>query len=245
MKRRYIFWVALILAAIFLSSLLFPRIDQFMAARTQAKARISVAQTNEQNQEDNAANPVDFNALKKGNSDIYAWLYVPDAEINEPILQNSEDSQYYLTHNSVGSMDDSGALFTESTYNSLDFSDPATVIYGKNTRSGRLFSNLQSSFSSSAELSENGQVIVYLPDKEIHYTVFAAVPFRSYHILHYFSFKNPERYQMFLEIVQSIRTVDAYWNSAVEVTPEDQLLILSTTRSGNSNMCYLVLAKRI
>lgn len=239
--------VAALLVLGFLGALFLPRIGQFRAARVEAAVRSKVAQAErpEQTSGDGYVSPVDFTALQEQNSDIYAWLYVPGAGISEPILQREGDSQYYLSYSSIGSMDDAGALFTENEYNSRNFSDPATVIYGKDGRSGRLFSPLQESFSSDAEIAENGEVVVYLPEEEIHYQVFAAVPFRNYHLLHYFSFKNPGRYQMFLEIVDSIRTVDAHRDQSVEVTPEDQMLILSTTRKGTRNTCYLVLAKRI
>ena len=231
----------------FLGLLFLPRIGQFQAAKVEAEVRSSVAQAErpEQTAGDEYVSPVDFAALRAGNSDVYAWLYVPGAGISEPLLQREDDSQYYLTHSSIGGTDEAGALFTESAYNSRDFSDPATVIYGRDGRPGRLFSSLQETFSSDAELAENSEVVVYLPEEEIHYQIFAAVPFRNYHLLHYFSFKNPGRYQMFLEIVDSIRTVDAHRDGSVEVTPEDQMLILSTTRKGTHNTCYLVLAKRI
>ena len=87
--------------------------------------------------------PVDFAALQEENKDIYAWLYIPGTGINEPLVQRGDDSYYYLTHDSAGKEDQSGALFTETAYNQKDFSDPAVVIYGKNTAKGRLFDGLQ------------------------------------------------------------------------------------------------------
>lgn len=248
MKRRYIVLGAIVLIILlFLGTLFLPRLGQFQAASTESKVRASVAELGGQNGQTSGegyVSPVDFEALWEQNGDIYAWLYVPGTDINEPLLQREWDDQYYLSHSSVGSMDESGALFTESKYNSKDFSDPATVIYGKNTREGRLFGNLQAAFSSASGLEEHNEIIVYLPDQEIHYTVFAAVPFRNYHILYYFAFDNPNRYQMFLEVVDATRTVDAQRDHTVEVSPEDQMLILSTTRTGSTSISYLVLAKR-
>lgn len=231
---------------IFLGALFLPRIGQFRAASALAKARSSVTQVGEQSRApgESYVSPVDFETLQAGNSDIYGWLYIPGTEINEPLVQRDGDSQYYLTHSSLGSEDDSGALFTESAYNSKDFSDMATVIYGKNTEKGQLFSDLQTVFSSNSGLKEHNEVIVYLPDEEIHYTVFAAVPIRSNHLLYYYDFDNPNRYEMFLKVVDSVRTVDAHRDSSVEVVPGDQLLILQTNRGSSSLICYLVLAKR-
>nr|MCR5407248.1 hypothetical protein [Lachnospiraceae bacterium] len=55
---------------------------------------------------------VDIAALRTKNPDIYAWLYIPEAGIDEPVLQNSEDINYYVTHNADGQSDENGAVFT-------------------------------------------------------------------------------------------------------------------------------------
>lgn len=189
--------------------------------------------------------PVDFAALQAANRDIYAWLYIPGAGVNEPLVQREDDSYYYLTHDSAGKEDPSGALFTEAAYNRKNFSDPAVVIYGKNTTQDRLFDGLQAAYSSPSGLEECKEVIIYLPEEELRYEAFAAAPFRNYHLLHYFDFANETRYRAFLQTVDSVRTIDANRNRDVAVAPGDPLLILSTTRIGHSTMSYLVLAKRV
>lgn len=246
MKRRYIIGgiaaaIVLLLAAIFL-----PRLGMIRAARAEKAARAAVAQTGAQTQTsgDGYASPVNFDALRAGNSDIYAWLYIPGAGISEPLLQREGDSSYYAQHNSMGGADADGALFTDSQHSAKDFSGLATVIYGKNTWEGRLFSGLQAAYSSASGLRENSEIIVYLPGEEIHFTALAAAPFRNYDISYYFNFNVPARYQTFLDLIRSIRTVDSHWNDEVDITTSDQLLILSTPRSGNTNTSYLVLAKR-
>lgn len=249
MKRRYIVIGSIVLVMlIFLGVLFLPRMGQFRAASALTETRASVVQAAEQGGQTSGegyVSPVDFKTLQAGNSDIYGWLYIPGTEINEPLLQRDGDNQYYLSHNSLGMEDEVGALFTESEYNAKDFSDIATVIYGKNTQDGRLFSQLQTLYSSGSSLEEYGEVIVYLPDQEIHYQVFTAAPIRSNHILYYYDFENPKRYEMFLEVVDAVRTVDAHRDYSVEAAPGDQLLILQTNRGRSTNICYLVLAKRI
>ena len=47
----------------------------------------------------NVDTPVSFDELKAQNSDIYAWIYIPDTNINYPVLQNSEDDNFYLRGN--------------------------------------------------------------------------------------------------------------------------------------------------
>lgn len=189
--------------------------------------------------------PVDFASLQTSNPDIYAWLYVPGTEINYPILQREGDDGYYLQRNSQGQPDKNGALFTESAYNSRDFSDPVTIIYGHHMRSGAMFGNLQKDYSAADSLEERGEIVVYLPEEEIRYQVFAGVPYSGIHILHYYDFSIPVVYEAFLNEIHSIRELNANVRPDVEVGPEDQLLILSTCLQGNNKNRYLVLAKRM
>lgn len=241
MKRRY--WAgaaaAAVLCAVCAALLLWPKENRVIG---QARAAVENAAPTEN---ESYHCPVDFAALRAENKDIYAWLYIPGTGINEPLVQRTDDSYYYLTHDSAGKEDQSGALFTEAAYNKKDFSDPAVVIYGKNTSKGRLFDGLQASYSSPAGLEEYKEVIIYLPEEELRYEVFAAAPFRNYHLLHYFNFGNETRYRAFLQAVDSVKTMDANRNKGVAVTPGEALLILSTTRIGSSDMSYLVLAKRV
>ena len=43
---------------------------------------------------DGVSNPVDFSTLKKTNPEIFGWLYVPDTNIDYPLLQSRERDDY-------------------------------------------------------------------------------------------------------------------------------------------------------
>lgn len=188
------------------------------------------------------ASPVDFEALRAANPDIYAWLYIPDTKINYPILQREDDDSYYLTHGSDGAPSKAGAVFTESTYNARDLSDPVTVIYGHHMRSGDIFGDLQKLYSAPGGMEEHQEIRVYLPERELSWRVFAAVPFNMRHILYYHDFSDPAVFQAFLDQVLSVRSINASFDETVEVSAGDQLLILSTCLQGDSKQRYLVLA---
>nr|WP_325300544.1 class B sortase [uncultured Oscillibacter sp.] len=189
--------------------------------------------------------PVDFESLWAVNEDIYAWLYIPGTEVSYPLLQREGDDGYYLSRNSQGETDKNGSLFTESAYNSKDFSDPVTVVYGHHMRSGAMFGNLQADYASGDFSGERGEVMVYLPKEEICYRVFAGVPYSGTHILYYYDFSIPVVYEAFLDQIFSTRGLNANIREDAEVTPEDQLLILSTCLQGNNKRRYLVLAQRV
>ena len=230
LRKKYWLGVAAAVCLLLAAFLLWPTSEQVVE-----EARETLENTN----------TVDFDALRRENKDIYAWLYIPGAGISEPLLQREGDSLFYLTHNCVGEVDEAGALFTESGYHQKDFSGDAAVIYGKNTEPGRQFGALQASYSSLDGLIENEKIIIYLPGETLQYQAFAAAPFRNYHLLHYFDFSNETRFRTFLQTVRSVKAVDASWNEAVTVDPGDSLLILSTMRFGSADDTYLVLAKRV
>lgn len=186
--------------------------------------------------------PIDFQSLQEMNPDIYAWLYIPGTEINYPLLQREDDDSFYLDHNSAGESAKQGALFTEGVYNSKDFMDPVTIIYGHHMRSGEMFGNLQALYSAEGGLDEFGEIIIYLPESELHYQAFAGVPYNKKHILAYHDFENPDVFQTFVEEALSVRSLNAVVNNEADVSPEDQLLILSTCLQGNNQRRYLLLA---
>lgn len=187
--------------------------------------------------------PIDFDALQAQNPDIYAWLTVPNTDIDYPLVQRAGDDDFYLTHDSDGNENATGAIFTESAYNGTSMDDPVTVAYGHQMHTGAMFGNLQALYSGPDSLTDYGEIVVYLPEKELHYAVFAAVPYDNRHILYNFDFTSARRYNAFLNSIYDVRAIGAQFSETVVPSTDDKLLILSTCLQGNSQKRYLVLAK--
>lgn len=84
---------------------------------------------------------VDFDGLKSVNSDVIGWIYVPDTEINYPIVHTS-DNDYYLDHLVDRTQNPAGAIFLD-TRNPSDFSDLHSIIYGHHMKNGSMFAALK------------------------------------------------------------------------------------------------------
>lgn len=54
---------------------------------------------------------IDFAELSSINPDIYAWIRIPDTQIDYPVLQREEDDTYYLRHNSSGRYAFAGSIY--------------------------------------------------------------------------------------------------------------------------------------
>lgn len=46
-------------------------------------------------------NPIDFKSLQQQNSDIYSWIYIPNTNVNYPVLQSHLDDNLYLDHDII------------------------------------------------------------------------------------------------------------------------------------------------
>lgn len=183
--------------------------------------------------------PVDFEALWETNPEIYAWIYIPDTEINYPVLQHDGDNAYYLHRNEAGNYFSGGCIYSED-YNSKDFTDRMTVLYGHNLRSGKMFAGIND-FADVNYFDEHRYMYVFLPDRELVYEIFAAYPHSNEHLLINHDFDNREEYEEFFEEALSTKSLQA--NFLEGVSPEfknDKVLTLSTCFRRNNQQRYLL-----
>ena len=188
---------------------------------------------------------VDFDALQALNPDIYAWLEIPGTDISYPVVQNPYNDSYYLRTNSDGNYSAGGAIFSESTYNGTDFTDPVTILYGHHMNAGNLmFGHLQDYYSDPEFLASDVHIRIYTRAGMQEYAVFAAIPFNRSHILYYNDMHNSYAFSEFFDSVMGIRELGAYVNEdhAPSDPETDRVLILSTCLAGDNTRRFLVMA---
>lgn len=184
--------------------------------------------------------PIDFAQLQSMNPDIYAWIKVPGTVIDYPIAQSETDNSYYLNHSVEHDENKAGAIFTED-YNTKTFEDPNTVIYGHGMANGSMFDGLHQ-YMDRDFFDQNKEVIIYMPDKILHYQIFAAYLYDNRHLLQSFNFDNKDIYQAYLDMVFGIRDMKSNIDTAASVTADDKIITLSTCYAGMDNRRYLVQA---
>lgn len=184
--------------------------------------------------------PIDFAALQEQNPDVYAWITVPGTAIDYPILQKAGDNGYYLTHTIDNTESPEGAIFTED-YNSKDFEDVNTVIYGHDMKNGSMFQSLHN-YMDKSFFDEYRDIVIYTPDSIRHYQIFAAYLYDDRHLLQSFEFDNKIIYQAYLDSIFSMRDMNAFVDSSAEVGTDDKIITLSTCYGTQSDKRYLVQA---
>lgn len=187
-----------------------------------------------------ADNPIDFDMLADINPDIYAWIEIPDTQIDYPVAQSAEDDSFYLHHNMYQEPEFAGCIYTEMV-NSKDFSDPMTVMYGHNMRNGSMFQNLHL-FAEPEFFEEHPYFYVYTPTHKLTYEVFAAYEYNDNHLLNSFDFSDDKVFEEYLEDVQKGVAMGQQIRTEQRVTKEDKVLTLSTCMGDQTSSRFLVQA---
>lgn len=93
-----------------------------------------------ENKESNTIS-VNFDNLTNTNKDTIGWLSITNTNISYPVVQ-SNDNDYYLTHNFYNENSDSGWLFADYR-NNFDNLSQNIIIYGHNRIENTMFGTLK------------------------------------------------------------------------------------------------------
>ncbi len=184
---------------------------------------------------------IDFAGLQEDKcEDIYAWLTVPGTDVDYPVVQHPEDPSYYLRRDLDGSYATHGCIYTEY-YNSKDWDDPNTVLYGHNMRNGTMFATLHN-YEDPVFFEEHPYVYIYSPGMTRVYRVFAAYEYTNVHLLLGFDMWDEEVFEEYLESIFDEDGLNNNFNTGIELNSSDKIVTLETCVYGKSEKRYLVQA---
>lgn len=83
---------------------------------------------------------INFDELRKINSDVVGWIVIEGTQVNYPIVQGNNNS-YYLNHSFDRKWSSYGSIFMDYR-SSKDLIDYNTFIYGHHTKNGSMFGEL-------------------------------------------------------------------------------------------------------
>lgn len=166
---------------------------------------------------------VDFNSLLERNPDTVGWIRVNNTNINYPIVQSNNNSQY-LKHAFDGSSNRAGWIFADYRNDMKSF-DKNTIIYGHSRLNQTMFGSLKNVLERSwYENKSNRIILLSTPSENTLWQVFSVYTIEpeSYYITT--SFSSDESYQSFLNTIKS-RSI---YDFGVNLSTNDKTLTLST-----------------
>ncbi len=184
---------------------------------------------------------IDFDKLKKTNSDTVGWIKLNQNKINNPIVQ-SKDNSYYLTRSFNKKPSQVGTIFMD--YRNKSFDDQNVVIFGHAIKDGTMFGSLVDIFKKDYfSKKENNYIqIIDTNNKVLTYQIFSyyITEKEEYYITP--SFKTDKEFTTFLNTIKKRSNK----NFNIELTKDDHILTLSTCVGvGETTRRRVIHAKRI
>ena len=119
----------------------------------------------------------------------------------------------------------------EHEYNSYDFSDPVTVIYGHRMNSGAMFGTLQATVSEDDYFKNDRFIVIFTPGVTKIYQIFATLPSDSDHILYYNDFNAEGVFDEYFNALFEETGVDVQLIPEAKPSQGDHVIVLSPTRT--------------
>ncbi len=102
-------------------------------------------------------------ALFEQNSDFAGWLFIPDTDINYPVMHTVNEPEKYLHKDFYGDYSKSGVPFIDYRCN---LTDSNIIIYGHNMKNGTMFGSLKEYKSNTYKKSH--EIIYFQTSAEVH-----------------------------------------------------------------------------
>ena len=182
---------------------------------------------------------VDFNELKKKNSDTVGFIKVNGTNVNYPIVQTNDNS-YYLKHAFDKSKNSAGWVFADYRNNMVNF-DKNTVIYGHSRSNQTVFGSLKKVLNKSWYGNKDNHIIkLSTPYENTLWQIVSIYTIKpeSYYITTKFS---DSQFQTFIKTIKDRSEI----NFSGTLNENDKILTLSTCEDVAGTTRLVIHAKLI
>ncbi len=181
------------------------------------------------------AEEIDFEALRRINPDIAAWIRLKDSKINYPVVRG-EDNYKYLSTRFDGAASDAGCLFIDA-FTENPFLDFLTIIYGHHMRDGSMFAGLDK-FSDPVYGKKHPRFEIITPEEKYNMEVIGYFPVKADSFLYDLNVSAEEERKAYIEKLHASAKYEL-----ADVTEEDRLVLLSTCAYTAKNARTVVMGK--
>lgn len=191
-----------------------------------------------ENSEDRFA--VDFDKLYEMNEDVVGWIrFEEPAVINYPIVYGTDNDEYL--HKTFQGYDNTvGSIFVNA-YNSPTFEDPCTIVYGHRMNNGTMFNKL-GEYEEKSFWEKYPFFYIYEPDNtEMKYQIYSVGIVNETSELYSKYLKTGEKFEDYIALSREC----SFYETGVEVTKDDKIVLLSTCTNDNEEERLIVLGVRV
>lgn len=167
---------------------------------------------------------VNFNELKKINSDVTGWIQVSGTNINYPFVQ-TKNNNYYLTRSIDKTYNKAGWIFLDYRNNINNISDKNTIIYAHGRLDDTMFGSLRKVFTN-GWLDNKDNFIIKMSTESTNslWQVFSVYKIPTTNDYLKINFKNDNEFLEFGKIL--LKRSDFDFNT--NISSNDKILTLST-----------------
>ena len=170
-----------------------------------------------------------FKGLLGTNSDTIAYVYAPGTELDEPVVQTTDNSTYLDKRFDGGHEPYMGTVFMD-TDNKKDFSDRLTWLFGhaRGSKAGdhRMFNDVNY-YSRQDYFDEHPYVVIETPERKYYYEAVAMIIVPEETAFYRTSFEDDKDFETQLTTIYETAEVK---KPNVKVSAKDKYLVLSTCR---------------
>lgn len=186
----------------------------------------------------------EFKELYLLNNDIVGWIFIPDTQVDYPVMQTPDSPDYYLKRNFDKASSARGCIYVREQCDVFAPSDNVTI-YGHRMKSGAMFGQLDKYFQ--YDFYDSHRYIYFDTLKELHTYEILAVFLTTasqgegfaYHM-----FVDAQSEEEFTDYVNTCKRL-SFYDTGVEAAYGDSLITLSTCEYSQPNGRLVVVAKRI
>ncbi|MFB6366324.1 class B sortase [Paenibacillus elgii] len=186
----------------------------------------------------------EFQELYRRNPDIVGWLKIDGTRIEYPIMQNQQDSQYYLNHDFDKKINKNGLPFLDA-YSRINGSD-ILLIHGHHMKSGVMFADLMKYKKESYYKEHATFQFSTLYEKE-EYEIVAVILSKVYRktddVFKYYQIEKVDTSAEFDSYIQNIKKL-ALYDTGVTARYGDKLVVLSTCEYSTEDGRLAVVARK-
>ena len=193
-----------------------------------------------QNENTNAADESEayiveeFQELPDNDTDDIGWLYLPDTNINYPVMY-SGDNDFYLHRAFDGSYLYAGSIFMDGRC-SPDFSGTVSILYGHHMNNGSMFADVEK-FMNAAYMQTHPYGWILISNATYCIQFFSAARVDPTDAIYATELSQAQRMAL-------LKEKSSVWLET-DVSESDKLLMMSTCSTAGKNLRVVVAGKLI